>query len=164
MVSFGFDVGSTKPNTSFDPIKDGWYAMRVNKVDVSPASDGKDGRGDMLKVEFCVTDAHPEFAGRLVWENFCHMHDKQQTRNIARAQLAAIMHAIGRPDSTDTDDMLGCELRVKVATQPPKDGYDARNITKGYKALSESTDAPSPAAKPAPGAAAAPAAKQPWKR
>lgn len=166
MAQLGFDVSSTKPQAAFDPIPPGWYAMRINKADVVVGQ--KAGTGEMLKVEFEVIEhAHPDQAGRRVFANFCHQHDNKQTRDIARAQIAAIGQSIGKPSMNDTEEMLGGELRVKVGVQPAKDGYDARNEVKGFKALSDvdvaAPAASTPAAKPAQASAPA-ASKQPWKR
>lgn len=144
MTNFGFDVSSTKPQVAFDPLPPGWYAMRVNKAEVVQSQ--KEGVGEMLKVEFEIIEhAHPEFASRRAFLTLCHHHDKKQVREIARAQIKAICDAIGKPNASTIDEMLGGELRVKLSVQPAKDGYDARNDTKGFKALTEVVEAPAAA-------------------
>lgn len=166
MTQFGFNVGETKAQVAFDPLPPGWYAMRINKAE--EAMSEKAGR--MLKVEFEIVEhAHPEFASRRAFANFCHHHDNKQTRDIARAQIAAICQSIGKPNASTIDEMLGCELRVKLSVVPPKDGYDARNETKGFKSLSEVVEptAAAPTTASASAASAAPTEvpkKQPWKR
>jgi len=174
MNGFGFDTHTTKPSAAFDPLPPGWYAMRVIKAE---QVDGRNpGTGQMLKVAFEIIEhAHPEHAGRQVYANFCHQHDNKQTRDIARSQIVAILHAIGKPSAVAVDDLLGGELRVKLTAQPAKDGYDAKNETRGFKALSDveqpamvAASAPAQAAAPtqaaAKTAAAASTARQPWKR
>lgn len=162
MTSFGFDVAGTKPSTTPAPLPTGWYSMRISAADVASS----ERAGDMVKVTFEVLEnVHVEFAGRKAFANFCHQHPTNaQTREIARGQISAICHAIGKPNATAVEEMLGGELKVRLVAVPAKDGYDAKSEPKGFKSLNEATDAP-PAAgttKPSVGAAAAPK-QQPWK-
>lgn len=173
MTAFGFDVGSTKPSVAFDPLPPGWYAMRVVRAEEAVSEKPGTG-GKYIKVEFEIMEhAHPEFAGRKVFANFFHLHDNKPTRDIARANIAAICQAVGKRDAKTTEEILGGELRVKLKVSPPsQDGkYDARNEAKDFRALSDVVEAPRPAAggatqTAAPASASAPAAanKQPWKR
>lgn len=169
MTGFGFDVTTAKPSASPDPLPPGWYAMRV--LGAMQVQGKSQGTGQMLKIEFEVLEhAHPQYARRKVFANFCHQHDNRQTRDIARSNIAAILHAIGKPTATSIDDMLGCELRVKLNVQPASNGYEAKNEAKGFKSLADVEPAqaapasePVAAAAPKPAAAASPA-RQPWKR
>lgn len=165
MTSFGFNVGETKPQAAFDPLPPGWYAMRVIKTE---QVDGKSpGTGQMLKVEFEIIEhAHPEVANRKVWANYCHQHENRQTRSIARSQIAAICHSVGKPNAQNTDEILGGELRVKLSVSPADGKYEARNEAKGFKSLSEvvepPTSAPSGTTPSVP--TSTPPKSQPWKR
>lgn len=167
MTSFGFDVGNTKPQLAFDPIKDGWYAMRIANAETCESKSPEAGTG--IKITFEIMESvHPELSGRRVFLRLYHQHKtNKQTRDIARAQIAAIAHAIGRPTASNTDDFLGTELRVKVKAKPADGQYEASNDVKGFKGLNEAVDEAAPAA----AAAGAPAATSsgtpktsPWKR
>lgn len=159
MTNFGFDVSNTKPSAAFDPLPPGWYAMRIAAAEVvTPKSGGR----DMLRVQFeIIEQAHPEFAGRKVFTNFNHLHDNKQTREIAQSQIAAICQAIGKPNATTVEQMLGGELLVKLTAKPAENGYDARNETRGFKALTDVQAQAAPKPMAAAGAASPP--KQPWK-
>lgn len=158
MTSFGFDVGDTKPQAAFDPLPPGWYAMRIAKSDIGFGKNEESGK--MLKIEFECIDAN--YAGRRAFTTLCHQHPNKQTKDIARAQIAAIAQAIGRPTASTSDEFLGGELRVKLSVKAADGTYDARNECRGYKGLSEAVPDEKPAA--APAAPVAPAGKQPWKR
>lgn len=168
MTSFGFDVGGTKPQTSFAPLPPGWYAMRVTKVDeVMSPKPGTGGR--YLKLTFEIIDhAHPDYAGRMVWANFFHLHDSKQTRDIARGQIAAICHAVGKPNAQSTEEILGGELRVQLKVTPATEQYEAKNEARGFKSLSDVVEQqPSAPATAGGSTTTAPAAgkpSQPWKR
>lgn len=173
MVELNFDANTVAPSTSFDPLPPAWYPMVITRADIVPSKSAD--AGDMLRLELEV-DEHrrPEFKGRKVWPTLCINHAKQQTREIARSQLSAIAHAVGKLQLTDTDDLLGCGLLVKIAVVPKTDQYDAKNEAKGYKSLEEMAEAapsapePKPAAAPAkaaaPARAAAPSGKPAWKK
>lgn len=161
MTSFGFDTANTKPAASFDPMPPGWYAMRISKAEQVEGQKAETGL--MLKVELeVIADRHVDFANRKVWCNFCCHHQSQQTREIARSQVASILEAIGKKGASSIDDMLGGELLVKVSVRPADGTYDARNEAKGFKALDGA--APAGGAQKAAPAAAAPAARSGWKR
>jgi hypothetical protein len=158
---FGFDTANTKAQTSFDPLPDGWYAMRISKAEKVMGK--TEATGEMLKLTFEIDENKaPQFAGRRVFTNFCLHHENQQTREISRGQVAAILESIGKKGATTLDVLLGAELQVKVKAKPAQNGYDASNEARGFRALGASTAAPAAANVAAPAAGSAPRA--PWKR
>ena len=155
-MNFNFDTSSLPPADSFDPLPPGWYTMVISGASEQEPREGSDA-GTMLKLEHEIDPAaHPQFAGRKVWSVLCINHGREQPRMIAQRTLAAIGQAIGKPKLTSADDLLGQSLSVKLAISPAKDGFDARNDVKGYRAASGAqpvaparpTAAPQPAAKP----------------
>jgi hypothetical protein len=165
MGNLNFDASGIAPTTAFDPLPDGWYAMRIIESDMAPSEKA----GDMLKLRLEIDEsAHPEFANRSVFDRLCLNHPtSSQAREIAQRTLSAICHSIGKLQISDTEELLGQSLRVKVKAMPartdPANGksYEASNEVKGYKALSEKVEAsPPPSTTPTAKAAAttAPAA------
>jgi hypothetical protein len=157
---FGFDVSNTKAQTPFEPLPDGWYAMRIAKAEKLMSKD--EANGEMLKLTFEIDENKvPAHAGRRVFKYLCHHHQNQQTREIARAQIAAIFESIGKKGAATLDAMLGAELQVKLKAKPAKDGYEASNEASGFRA---------PGSAPASGTTAAAHAgntgtpRAPWKR
>lgn len=135
MTGFGFDVGATEASVPMDPIPAGWYACTVVRAEAKHS----DTAGEMLNVAFEVDpESHPDYAKRYVWSLFCHHHPtSDKARNIARSNIAAICRAVGKPNASGYDELLGTQLLVKVKIQPARDGYEARNETCGYKPLGD---------------------------
>lgn len=175
MGNLNFDASGIAPTTAFDPLPDGWYAMRIIESDMATSEKA----GDMLKLRLEIDESHhPELANRSVFDRLCLNHPtSSQAREIAQRTLSAICHSIGKLQISDTEELLGQSLRVKVKaiparTTPDGKSYDATNEVKGYKAIGEAVEhTPSPAsttttAKPA--ATTAPATGRPatpsWKK
>jgi hypothetical protein len=79
-----------------------------------------------------------------------------KAEEIGLQQLGDISRALGLPAISDTDQLIGGTLQIKVAIKT-QEGYEPSNEVKGYKA-SEGSTMPTKAATPA---AAAPAASSP---
>lgn len=162
-----FDATQVEPNKAFDPLPPGWYFMKVTGAETV----NSDSAGQMLKLTHEIDEQkHPEFANRKVWSNLCINHPgSQQARDIAQRTLSGLCHAIGKLRITNTDELLGCEVQVKLKVKQADEKYDAKNEVVGYKATEEaaapiavpqtSAAAGKPTATAAP--AAAPKAK-PW--
>jgi hypothetical protein len=173
MGNLNFDASGIAPTTAFDPLPNGWYAMRIIESDMVASEKA----GNMLKLRLEIDESvHPEFANRSVFTNLCLNHPtSDKAREIAQRTLSAICHSIGKLQISDTEELLGQSLRVKVKAVPartdPTTGknYDAGNEVGGFKALSEEVAtppaAPAQAAKPAaPAAAPARPATPSWKK
>ena len=142
-------------NGSFDPLPAGTYTANITRADLR---DTKDGTGKMIAIRYDITG--PTHQGRVVFANLNIRNKSPRAEEIGRQQLGDIMRAIGLKSVEDTDQLIGGSLQIKVEIEK-KEGYEARNVVKGFKALSGSP-APAPAAQAAsaPVAGAAP----PWAR
>jgi hypothetical protein len=163
MGNINFDASTVQPATPFEPLKDGWYAMRI----MGAALKTSETAGEMLALEFEVDETrHSDLAGRRAWTNLCIQHPNDKPREIARQQLSAICRAIGKMQVSDTDDLLGGNLRVKVRAVPATEQYRAKNDVIGFQALDGSAGDTTVSAAPAT-AAPTPTATQPrpsWKK
>lgn len=129
MGNLNFDASSVPPATPIEPLKDGWYAMRIQNSSLKTSETA----GEMLALEFEIAeDHHPELRGRKAWSNLCIQHPNDKPREIARQQLSSICRAIGKMAVTDTDDLIGGVLRVKVRAVPATEQYRAKNDVIGY--------------------------------
>jgi len=140
---------------NFDPIPAGVYTASITQANLK---DTKDGTGKMIAIRYDITG--PSHQGRVIFSNINIRNKSPKAEEIGRQQLGDIMRAIGLASLQDTDQLIGGQLQIKVDIEK-KEGYEARNQVKGFKALSGSL-APAPAAAPAqaPAAGAAP----PWAR
>lgn len=140
---------------NFDPIPAGVYTASITQANLK---DTKDGTGKMIAIRYDITG--PSHQGRVIFSNINIRNKSPKAEEIGRQQLGDIMRAIGLASLQDTDQLIGGQLQIKVDIEK-KEGYEARNQVKGFKALSGSP-APAPAAAPAPAPAAG--AAPPWAR
>jgi hypothetical protein len=155
MASFDFDA-STIPTTdkSYEVLPAGWYTASVTGAEVKQT---KSGTGQYLRVEYTISG--PTGAGRKVWSNYNVRNENPKAESIGREQLAELCRCVGLARVNDTDQLLGCNVSVKLKVREASNGYDAQNEVQGHKSL-EGSATPAPAAAPKAAAKAGP--KPPW--
>ena len=145
---------------NYDPLPPGWYTATINKADLQPT---KDGSGQYIKVRYDITG--PSHQGRVVFGNLNIKSASAKAEEIGRQQLGELMRSIGLAKVTDTDQLIGGSLQIKLEIRT-QEGYEPSNDVKGFKATSGSVPTPATASAPAQAAAAAPAASgkaaPPW--
>jgi hypothetical protein len=141
-------------NNSYELLPDGWYTATITKADVSPT---KDGTGQYIKMRYDITG--PKHQGRVVFGNLNIRNQSVKAEEIGRQQLGEVMRAIGLASLSDSDQLVGGTLQIKVATRAASGGYEAQNEVKGFKSAG-GTVAPVAAAS-APKAASA-SSTPPW--
>lgn len=132
MASFGQSfVAEDLPQSTgdFAPLPDGWYNVVINKADIK---DTKDGSGQYVAVRYDVTG--PSHQGRVVFGNLNIKNKSSAAEDIGRQQLGSLMRAIGLARVDDTDQLIGGNLSIKLATRV-QEGYDPTNEIKGFKSL-----------------------------
>ena len=141
---------------NYDPLPPGWYTATITAADLKPT---KNGSGQYIKVRYDITG--PTHQGRVVFGNLNIKNASAKAEEIGRQQLGEIMRAIGLARVTDTDQLIGGSLSIKLSVRDATEQYDAQNEVKGFKAITGSVPtSASPAASPA---ASAPASAGPAK-
>ena len=152
-LDVAIDLNELPQSTNtYELLPAGWYDAVIQGAELRDTKTG----GQMIAVKYSVTG--PSHQGRLVWGNINIRNANPKAEEIGRQQLGDIMRALGLARVTDTDQLIGGNLGIKVAIREAQNGYDAQNEVKGFRALSGSA-APAPSVGVAP--AAAPAGKQP---
>jgi hypothetical protein len=141
-------------NGNFEPLPAGWYSATISQ---SELKDTKAGNGQYIKLRYDITG--PSHQGRVVFGNLNIKNPNPKAEEIGRAQLGDIMRAIGLAKVTDTDQLIGGEIVIKLEIKQDET-YGASNEVKGFKSASGS---PAPAAAVIPAAAKSPAAAAPTK-
>lgn len=139
----------------FSPIPAGDYTVAIKDAELKPT---KDGSGQYIKLKLQVQA--PAHVGRVIFSNLNIRNKSQAAETIGRQQLGAIMRALGLASVSDTDQLIGATIGIKVAIKEAQNGYEAQNEVKAYKALTGNT--PSPASAPQAPAAATGKAAPPW--
>lgn len=160
MTSLGqeYRTDELPQGSNFEPIPAGWYTVTIAGAELK---DTKAGTGKYIAVRFDVTG--PSYEGRVVFTNLNINNPNPKAEEIGRQQLGDIARAIGLPSVSDTDQLIGGNLSIKV-TVKKDDEYGDANEVKGFKAIHGSAP-PSPSNPSQPqqqAAAAQPGSKPPW--
>ena len=149
-LSETFDVNELPVGNAnnFEPLPAGWYTCTISQAELKAT---KAGDGQYIKLRYDITG--PTHQGRVVFGNLNIKNANPIAEEIGRQHLGEIMRAIGLAKVTDTDQLIGGQIAIKLEIKPDK-GFGASNDAKGFKSVSGSV-APSASAVPA---AAAPAA------
>ena len=149
-----FNVDSLPQGTSnFEPLPEGWYNSTITGAEVKTT---KTGDGKYIACKYTITG--PTHQGRVVFGNLNIKNPSAKAEEIGRSQLGEIMRAIGLAKVTDTDQLIGGNLGIKLVV---KTGEYAGNEIKSVKALGGIAPAAVTPFKPAAGSPAAKSAP-PW--
>ena len=145
-------VGNTN---NFEPLPAGWYTCTISQAELKAT---KAGNGQYIKLRYDITG--PSHQGRVVFGNLNIKNANPKAEEIGRQQLGEIMRAIGLAKVTDTDQLIGGEIAIKLDIKQDAQ-YGASNEVRGFKSMSGSV-APSVPSAPASAPAAAGKAAPPW--
>lgn len=121
-------------NNNFEPLPEGWYNATITGAEIKPT---KAGDGKFIAVKYTVTG--PSHQGRVVFGNLNIKNASTKAEEIGRQQLGDIMRAIGLAKVTDTDQLIGGNLGIKLSV---KTGEYAGNEVKAFRALNGTAPAP----------------------
>lgn len=154
LLDMGFDVNELPvADSDYAPIQDGWYRANISIADIKAT---KDGTGQYINLTYDIVA--PTNAGRKVFGMINVRNKSSKAEEIGRQQLGSLMRAIGLAKVNDTDELLGATLEIKVATEK-SEGYEPRNVVKGYKAVEGVTNVTAPTT-----TADAPKSAAPWSK
>ena len=145
-----FNADDLPQGNTHDPLPAGWYTASITQAELKPT---KDGSGQYIKVRYDITG--PTHQGRVVFGNLNIKNASAKAEEIGRMELGNLMRAIGLAMVTDTDQLIGGVLSIKVDVRPATDQYPAQNEVRGFKAINGSVQSfAAPAASPAASATA----------
>jgi hypothetical protein len=117
-------------NGNFEPLPAGWYSVTLTGAELKNT---KAGNGQYIAVRYDVTG--PTHQGRVVFGNLNIKNPNPKAEEIGRQQLGDLMRAIGLSKVTDTDQLIGGILQIKLSIKE-QEGYEPSNDVKGYKSVS----------------------------
>jgi hypothetical protein len=144
-------------NNNFEPIPAGNYNAQVAEADLVPT---KDGSGQYIKMKLAILG--PSHEGRVLFSNINIRNKSTQAETIGLQQLGDIARAIGLQAVSDTDQLVGATMQIKVAVKAATGDYAASNEVKGYKAIAGQASAPFAASFSPPPPPAAASSSPPW--
>lgn len=152
MARFDFNVeeyNDFEGGGSFEPIPEGEYEVICEEAEEKQTQSG----GTMIKAKFRVLG--PTHANRVIYNNFNIVNKSEKAQEIGRRQLSTWARAVGKPNASDTDELLNLPFIGVIGVEEGDAKYGPQNRFNGFK--SKSGNAAPVAAKPAPKPAAAPA-------
>ena len=129
------DLPESTGDGEFKPLPAGWYSVTINKAEIRNT---KDETGQYIAVRYDVTG--PTHQGRVVFGNLNIKNKSEKAESIGRAQLGELMRALGLKQVTDTDQLVGGSLQIKLDVREARTDaatgktYDASNEVKSFKA------------------------------
>jgi len=130
-----FNADSLPKSTSnFEPLPEGWYNATITSAEVKVT---KAGDGKYISCKYTITG--PSHQGRVVFGNLNIKNASTKAEEIGRQQLGDIMRAIGLAKVTDTDQLIGGNLGIKLSVRT---GEYSGNEVKAFRALNGSAPAP----------------------
>ena len=119
-------------NGNFEPLPAGWYTGTISQAELKAT---KAGNGQYIKLRYDITG--PTHQGRVVFGNLNIKNANPKAEEIGRQQLGDIMRAIGLAKVTDTDQLIGGQIAIKLEVKEDAQ-YGASNEVKGFKSVSGS--------------------------
>jgi hypothetical protein len=128
-----FDINELPQGTgNFEPLPAGWYTATISQAELKAT---KAGNGQYIKLRYDITG--PSHQGRVVFGNLNIKNANAKAEEIGRQQLGEIMRAIGIPKVTDTDQLIGGQISIKLEIKQDEK-YGAGNEVRGFKSVSGS--------------------------
>jgi len=126
---------------NYEVVPAGWYVAQITDAEVKQT---KSGTGEYIKIRYDIQG--PNHQGRVVFGNLNVKNANPAAEKIGRQQLGDIMRSVGLSAVTDTDQLLGTTMQIKIDIRESEQ-YGPSNEVKAWKALAAGM-APAPAVKP----------------
>ena len=151
-----FDVSNLPQGNggNFDPLPPGWYSATMAGAELKAT---KSGTGQYISVRYDIIG--PTHQGRVVFGNLNIRNQSPKAEEIGRQQLGDICRAIGLAKVSDTDQLIGHSLMIKLSVEK-SDQYGDKNEVKAFKAIADGAPPKAAAAAPAAAKAAPPWVKK----
>jgi hypothetical protein len=140
---------------NYDCLPAGWYVATIHNAEIKQT---KAGTGKYIAVRYDITG--PSHEGRVVYGNINTDNANPEAERIGRTQLRSIMEAIGIARLSNTDQLIGGTLKIKLKIKSDPQ-YGDKNEVSGFASVGASQ--PKPAAS-APAPAAKSSSAPPWAR
>ncbi len=139
-----YDAEQMPESTDFTPLPDGWYQAKVVSSEVKPtkaaleameagARDTSAKDDKYLNLQYEILG--PTYQGRMVF-GMINLDNKNDTaQRIGRAALTQLIFSAGLRNVSDDDQLIGAVCEIKLGLDKAKDGYEAKNVIKAFRAI-----------------------------
>ena len=133
MGNLDFDASGVvvEQKADFAPLPDGIYVAEIQEGVIKQ---GKKTGENYLSLSLKCLDEN-----RWVWDNFMLWFDSSPSaKEMGNKRFAELARALGLTKIADTDDIVLKKVQVRLATEPAKDGYAAKNKIVNYLPIEQS--------------------------
>jgi len=127
---------------NYEPLPAGWYTASIVQAEIKPT---KSGTGEYISVRYDILG--PTHQGRVVFGTFNIRNASPKAEEIGQQQLGELMAAINLPQLSDTDQLIGSNLQIKLAIER-NEQYGDKNQVKAYKSVNGAMGVTVPSNKP----------------
>lgn len=131
MSSYHFDASAIPPAQERSAIPAGWHPMRIVSTELKTTKDNQ-GSYDTFELEV-ISGPHQ---GRKVFHRITRDNANQTAVRIGQEQLSAYCHATGVIRLTDTQQLCGIPMWVKLSLRNDPE-YGEQNEVKAIKRINE---------------------------
>jgi hypothetical protein len=133
-----FDAETVDSRDPFEVLPDNTLVTAV--LQASEMKTTSKGDGHYLSLEFVVIEGRYE--GRKFFDRLNLDNPNEQAVKIAERSLSALCHAAGKLKVSDSDELHGIPVVLKLGIDPAKGEYEARNKVKTYLPVDSGKAAP----------------------
>lgn len=128
-----FDSTDVPDADPFEVLPDNTMVPAVlDKSEMKPTNKGD---GHYLSLEFVVIEG--KYEGRRFFDRLNLDNPNEQAVKIAERALSALCHATGQLKVSDSDELHGIPVLLKLGIDPAKGEFPARNKIKTYLPIEE---------------------------
>jgi hypothetical protein len=127
MAHLGFNPTSVEPPVPQGLLPKGRYVVVCDNSEVKPT---KKGTGHILVLTFIVQEG--EYKRKKIYDYINIQNENVVCQRIGQQHLAAFCHAVGISHLDNSAQLHGIPIEVEVSIQEAKDGWDAKNVIKGF--------------------------------
>jgi hypothetical protein len=106
----------------FELVPSGKYRCIIESSEIKST---KNENGTMLSYVAVIIDGDHE--GRKIFGNMMLRHENEKAEQIGLQQLKKLKAAIGKPQSTQEEDLWETPFLAKIGVEKGKNGYEDRN-------------------------------------
>ena len=129
-----YDQSQIPQSQGYDPIPAGWYQAKIVSAEVKESQKG----GAYLNIRYDIIG--PTHQGRAVFGMITIRNANKTAEDIGEQQLGDLMRSIGIGRLSDSDQLVGGTMEIKVSVKPGTEQYpDPKNEIKGWKAIATAT-------------------------
>ena len=129
LLNTTFTVNDLPQSTGgYDPIPAGMYTATINSVELKDSRSG----GQYLNIRYDITG--PSHQGRVLFGMLNIRNPNPRAEEIGLQQLGELLKAIGLEKLSDTDELIGGQLQVKVDVEKSEQ-YGEQNRIRSFRPL-----------------------------